>query len=113
MQNQSSNKIIINQTEINAILDTSASTGLVGLLKNAHLLEMVNCGGSVSFPPHVHGFMQSNIELTAQTMGNALKALSWVIYNDPKNEHITPDLLSDFSLVAGELLSYWWSFQLN
>lgn len=106
MQNQSSDKIIINNMAINAVLDTSASTGLVGLLKNAHLLEMLNQNSHVQFPHNVHGFMQSNIEITAQTIGRTLNALSFSVMNDPENEHITPDVLADFGVVASELLSY-------
>lgn len=108
MQNQSSNKIIINQTEINAILDTSASTGLVGLLKNAHLLAIANQSSS-AVPPESISMLHSYIETTAVTLGDTLNALSFVVANGKygnATEYITPLLLADFAAVVGELLPY-------
>lgn len=105
MQNQSSIPLFINGIHINAQLNTSAATGLASLLQNAPLLAIAN-HSSAALPLTAHEIsrLQSDIQTTADFLGNVLTALSFAAWEE--NEHITPYILATYAAIIGELLPF-------
>lgn len=105
MQTHTPIPLIINGIHINAQLDTSAATGLVGLLQNAPLLAIAN-HSSAALPLTAHEIsrLQSDIQTTADFLGDVLTALSFAAWEE--NEHITPYILATYAATIGELLPF-------
>lgn len=77
-------------------------SGLMGLLQNAHLLALHN--HRTKLHPYVASYMQSCVEATANTLGDAFYVLCTLQADN--HESITPQLLADFGAMMGELLPY-------
>lgn len=83
-------------------IDKSYYSGLMCLLSNAELLAMnQNCS---TLDPQAASYLQSAVERTASTLGNAFYALCALHdVNPDAREFIPASLLADFGVMMGEL----------
>ena len=97
MQTQPSTPtIIINGIQIHAELNTSAATGLLSLFQNTPLLAIIN-HSNAAMPPEYVSRLQSDIQTTADFLGDTLTAMSFAV---------TPSILANYAMIMGELLPF-------